>query len=328
MSQQQSQAVITLNRAESFSNVLRKYAVSVDGKKVTSIGSGEGKTIQLAPGSHKISIAMDFYKSEPVQLQLKPGDIVPLVCGDFGPASLKETFSTSGLGKMAKSLFNPGQALYIKRSDGQTLTDIPTPAGGPHQAGIAAVNTGASGGGRLFLSYRRSDSQIITGRISDRLFARYGQENVFRDVDSIPLGVDFRSHIRESIKQCQVLLVIIGTDWMEVTNSQGIRRIDNPIDPVRVEIELALENDIPIIPVLVKGANMPSSEALPESIASIAYSNAFVVPEEPYFHLGLDKLISDLDGLDGFQKANNFCMSCGSEVAGGFSFCTNCGSSI
>ncbi|RMG81744.1 MAG: TIR domain-containing protein, partial [Chloroflexi bacterium] len=111
---------------------------------------------------------------------------------------------------------------------------------------------------RIFISYRRADSVTITGRIYDRLVAEYSDRNVFKDVDDIPLGADFRRVLDEEVGSCDVLLVIIGQQWLTLEEN-GQRRLDNPDDFVRIEVEAGLNrNDVLVIPVLVKGAGMPS----------------------------------------------------------------------
>src|SRR5688500_13273094 len=92
----------------------------------------------------------------------------------------------------------------------------------------------------IFISYRRSDSADITGRILDKLKAEFGDETVFRDIDSIPFGADFTSHIKNELAACKIALVMIGPEWLTVTTEDGKRRLDNPTDYVRVEVEAAL----------------------------------------------------------------------------------------
>lgn len=127
---------------------------------------------------------------------------------------------------------------------------------------------------RIFVSYRRSDSAYVAATLSDKLQQHFGRDSVFFDVDTIPLGVDFREHIGNAVGQCDVLLIIIGGEWVKSIDNQGNRRIDSPADYVRVEIESALKRDIPIIPVLVDEAEMPSANDLPPSIQSIVFRNA------------------------------------------------------
>lgn len=147
---------------------------------------------------------------------------------------------------------------------------------------------------KIFISYRRSDSTYITGRIYDRLLRTFAGENIFRDVDDIPFGVDFRKHIDEMIKDCDVCLVIIGSKWLEPGKSAGTRRIDDSRDVVRIEIESALARDIPVIPVVVDGAQIPSTEELPASIQALAFRNGIPVRPDPDFHQDMDRLINGL----------------------------------
>src|SRR5262245_55391908 len=107
---------------------------------------------------------------------------------------------------------------------------------------------------RVFISYRRDDSAHITGRIFDRLRAHFGDKVLFRDVDTIPYGRDFREVIREAVEDCTVLLAVIGPVWVDSRNEEGERRLDDPYDFVRLEIETALKRGITVIPLLVAPA--------------------------------------------------------------------------
>src|SRR5438874_1986477 len=109
----------------------------------------------------------------------------------------------------------------------------------------------------IFLSYRRSDSQDVTGRIYDRLVGKFSQKQVFKDVDNIPLGVSFPSHIKQMLSKANFVLVIIGPSWVTATDEHGVRRLDDENDFVRLEVELALRANMPVIPVLVSNARMP-----------------------------------------------------------------------
>src|SRR5262245_1606729 len=126
---------------------------------------------------------------------------------------------------------------------------------------------------KITISYRRNDSMDITGRIFDRLTSRYGRETVFRDIDSIPPGLDFREHIRANIDDSDVLMVVVGPHWMGADRS-GQPRIRAETDYVRVEVESALNRRIPVIPLLVGGADMPEPSQLPDSIREFAFRNA------------------------------------------------------
>jgi hypothetical protein len=148
-----------------------------------------------------------------------------------------------------------------------------------------------AGAKHIFLSYRRKDSQAWTDRISDELKAYFGAKAVFQDVEAIPPGVDFRQHLHTLLNQCQVLLVVIGRDWLMVKDEQGIRRLDQQSDMVRLEIEVGLQRKIPLIPLLVDNAMMPSREQLPETIRAFAFQNALPVRGNPDFRQDMNRLI-------------------------------------
>jgi len=148
----------------------------------------------------------------------------------------------------------------------------------------------------VFISYRRQDSQHITGRIYDRLLATFGRESVFKDVDSIPLGRDFREHLREQVGHCAVLVAVIGRNWNPTTAS-GQQRLNDPRDHLRIEIESALDRHIPVIPVLVDGIEMPAEDELPPSLAPLAYHNGISVRPDPDFHHDADRLVRGIEQL-------------------------------
>lgn len=128
---------------------------------------------------------------------------------------------------------------------------------------------------RITISYRRDDSLDITGRIFDRLAAHFGRESVFRDIDNIPPGADFRQHIDRLLDTADIILAIVGPKWTGPDPTQS--RITNPADTVRFEIETALHKQKPLIPVLVSHAAMPGPEELPEGLRDFAYHNAVQV---------------------------------------------------
>ena len=103
----------------------------------------------------------------------------------------------------------------------------------------------------------------MSGRIYDRLVQEFSKKVVFKDVDSIPLGIDFQDHLTNIVSNCEVVLVVIGKQWLTVKDEHGNRRIDNAGDFVAIEIAAALERNIHIIPLLVQNASMPSESQLP-----------------------------------------------------------------
>jgi hypothetical protein len=153
--------------------------------------------------------------------------------------------------------------------------------------------------GNIFISYRRVDSADITGRIYDRLIGKFGRGPVFKDVDSIPLGIDFKEYLDMKVGECSVLLAVIGDRWLEAGDSSGKRRLDDPADFVRIELESALERNIPVIPLLVRGAQMPSEGNLPPSLRKLAYRNGIPIRSDPDFHRDMDRLIKALEGYVG-----------------------------
>ena len=147
---------------------------------------------------------------------------------------------------------------------------------------------------RIIISYRRSDTDAIAGRIRDRLADCYGEDSVFMDIDSIPVGTDFREHIQEAMRSNDILLAIIGSKWLGV-NENGTARIADETDPVRIEVETALQRNIPVVPVLINGAPMPKPSELPETLHGFAYRNAAHVAVGVDFHQHMERLIRSMD---------------------------------
>ena len=146
----------------------------------------------------------------------------------------------------------------------------------------------------VFLSYRREDSADVAGRIYDRLALAFGQDQVFKDVDSIPLGVDFREHLQQVVGRCDVLLAVIGDQWLVPAAVGEGTRLDDPKDFVRIELEGALERGIPVIPVLVRGAAVPSEATLPSTLGTLAYRSGIAVRSDPDFHRDMDRLVEGI----------------------------------
>jgi hypothetical protein len=136
--------------------------------------------------------------------------------------------------------------------------------------------------GRIFISYRRQDTRHIAGRIYDSLAAHFGEDDIFMDVDAIEPGVDFASEIRKAVAACDILLAVIGPNWLKTTDSAGRRRLDNPDDFVRLEIETALQRDIRVIPVLIDDAALPLEDELPGSLAGLVRRQAVRIRFDRY----------------------------------------------
>jgi hypothetical protein len=125
---------------------------------------------------------------------------------------------------------------------------------------------------KIVVSYRRADTAAIAGRIFDRLSSHYGDDSVFMDVDNIPFGIDFRQHIKGVLETSDILVAVVGPHWIGGSGDRG--RIQDAADPVRVEVETALARGMPVIPVLVDGARMPSPSDLPETLQPFALTSA------------------------------------------------------
>jgi formylglycine-generating enzyme required for sulfatase activity len=150
---------------------------------------------------------------------------------------------------------------------------------------------------QIFVSYRREDSTDVTGRIYDRLVAQFGQAAVFKDVNSIPAGEDFRAVITGAVSGCKIVLVIIGKRWLEVLDQDGRRRLDQENDFVRIEVESALKHGCRVLPVLVQGTSMPKPRELPRSLEPLAYRTAIPVRSDPDFHRDMEPLLHRLHEL-------------------------------
>jgi hypothetical protein len=157
-------------------------------------------------------------------------------------------------------------------------------------------NTHKWGKNRVFISYRRDDSLEVVGRIYDRLVQHFGRQTIFKDMDSIQAGVDFREALNESVGRADVLLAVIGDRWLSIAGTDGKRRLDNPQDFVRLEIETALQREIVVIPLLVRNARIPEASDLPASLGQLAYRNAIPIRSDPDFNNDMERLIKALDG--------------------------------
>ncbi|NMG75427.1 ankyrin repeat domain-containing protein [Aromatoleum diolicum] len=134
----------------------------------------------------------------------------------------------------------------------------------------------------IFISYRRDDTSGHAGRVFDRLSRHFGADRVYRDVDSIGAGEDFADAIRHKIHQSDVLLVLIGRDWLTATDDEGHWRLADDKDFVRVEIVTALKRKIRVIPVLLQDAAMPRAKDLPADLAALAQRNAFEIRDTSF----------------------------------------------
>lgn len=147
----------------------------------------------------------------------------------------------------------------------------------------------------FFISYRRQDSQDVTGRIYDRLSDYFGDRNIFYDQDTIPLGTQFPQRIKDAIHRSSAVLAVIGPHWASMRKEgESEPRLFNPDDFVRVELQEAHLNQIPVIPLLVNDAEMPLSRELPAELRWLAEQNGMEIHSDAAFKSDMELLIERL----------------------------------
>jgi OAA-family lectin sugar binding domain/TIR domain len=136
--------------------------------------------------------------------------------------------------------------------------------------------------GQIFISYRREESRWSARSLHDRLCRNFDPKQIFMDIDAIGLGEDFVKEIETTVAKCDVLIAIIGKNWLTSKDDRGDRRLENPEDFVRMEIGAALKREISVIPVLVDGALMPRASDLPEDLKSLVRRNALPITDTSF----------------------------------------------
>jgi hypothetical protein len=157
----------------------------------------------------------------------------------------------------------------------------------------------------VFINYRRDESAGYAGRIADSFEKYFGEGKVFRDIDSLEPGLDFSEAIERTLESSEVLIAVIGKNWLTATDAAGQRRLENPDDFVRVEIATALKRNIRVIPVLVQGASMPGTDELPEDLAPLTRRNAFELHDSSWGD-DVGRLISALERVLEHRKAKAY----------------------
>jgi uncharacterized membrane protein HdeD (DUF308 family) len=146
----------------------------------------------------------------------------------------------------------------------------------------------------VFISYRRDESAGYAGRIADSFVEHFGEDKVFRDLDSLEPGLDFAEAIERAIESSEVLIAVIGKNWLTATDAAGRKRLEYPDDYVRKEITTALRRNIRVIPLLVQDAPMPSPTELPEDLAPLSRRNAFELHDSSWRD-DIRRLVATLD---------------------------------
>jgi hypothetical protein len=154
---------------------------------------------------------------------------------------------------------------------------------------------------RVFISYRRDDTEGYAGRLYDSLVPRFGERNVFVDIDSIDPGTDYAKTIRDTVGACDVLLALIGPNWLTTTGEDGKPRLHAQGDWVRREIQAALRLGVAVIPVLVRDAEMPARTQLPRGISRLAAMQAFEIG--PRWRADVARLIEAIEAAAATARA-------------------------
>src|SRR5215475_11313871 len=155
---------------------------------------------------------------------------------------------------------------------------------------------------KVFINYRREDTRHAAGRLYDRLIQRFGDDQVFMDIDQIEPGEDFVEVINRKVGTCDIAIVAIGPRWLSATDASGKRRLDDEEDFVRMEIVAALQRNIRVIPVLVGGAQMPGRHDLPQALSPLSRRNAIEL-SETRFHADVNRLIEAIEKSFAEKKA-------------------------
>jgi hypothetical protein len=157
----------------------------------------------------------------------------------------------------------------------------------------------------IFISYRREDTSPYAGRLYDHLSAHFGADRVFMDLDTIRPGDDFVQVISDKVAACDVLIALIGKQWVRAVNSRGHRRLDDPNDFVRIEIVSALNRKVRVIPALIEDATMPEAGELPKDIAPLTRRNAIEI-KNSMFRQNVARLIQVIEETVGPKTAPGF----------------------
>lgn len=155
---------------------------------------------------------------------------------------------------------------------------------------------------RIFISYRRADSDDEAKSIYANLVAAFGEAAAFMDIDKIYLGENFQAKIEEEIINCDVVLVIIGPAWTMITDENNHRRLHNPDDFVRREVEFGLRHKKRVIPVLVNNATMPTTADLPASLYELSFLNAIALAGEEGMASLVEHLRKELDAIEAKRR--------------------------
>lgn len=153
----------------------------------------------------------------------------------------------------------------------------------------------------VFISHRQEDSRAIAGRLHDYLARSFGPAHVLMNIEEIPAWVDVTEHLRDQIDRCDIMLVIVGPEWISARNAQGIRSLESPEDVVRHEIEMGLHRALPMILVLVNDAEAPATDDLPPSLRALSRAPRLIVRPDPHFRQDAQWVVNQIAHHTGDQ---------------------------
>jgi hypothetical protein len=154
----------------------------------------------------------------------------------------------------------------------------------------------AAPGHAIFISYRRKDTADAVGRLYEHLTETYGKDAVFKDVDVVAAGEDFREALKRGLEGCQIFLCVMGDRWFgDAVPGGPARAIDSAGDYVRIEVETALSRGTLVLPVLVNAMRMPDPAMLPESLRDVCYKHAQPLRPDPDFTGDVQRLYHRID---------------------------------
>lgn len=223
-------------------------------------------------------------------------DLPPVVLTP-SETDLEQTAAPPPFQAMQQAVEDFKSARSTPSPESQAASVIPAPANVWHPVTRRVLDRTP----RIFISYRRGDSAAVAGRLYDRLAAAFGQDNVFKDVNNIPAGANFKETVENAVINCDVLLVVIGQAWNVIATRGGTPRLEHEDDFVRLEVTTGLSRDnVLVIPVLVNGAAMPTD--LPDKLEELRYRNAATVRNDPDFNRDTALLIDQINSSFHIEK--------------------------
>ena len=159
---------------------------------------------------------------------------------------------------------------------------------------LAAVAPALAPERSIFICYRRADAVDLVGRLYDRLVQRFGDTAVFRDLEKIPAGLDYRTQLSNALSGCKVVIALIGSDWELVKDASGKRRLDDETDYVRLEIVTSLKRNLPVIPLLIDRTSLPAREQLPADLQDLVFRQFLILRHDPDFKRDVERIVENL----------------------------------